>query len=298
MRKQSKMTRALCAAMAVAALASLGVAGSASAKLVKEFTRFEQCPYTDVTAFKCIYGTTESGEVVLGSKKVPIVNPVTIQAGYTKAVEGFSKFIAAKNGVTLSKAAQPVPGGLLGLIPPEGSPPLVKELVKLFFENGFTGVNSTLELARPASEVLISENNLTEKEGLALKLPVKFHLENPLLGNNCYVGSSGSPVYWELTAGTTNPPKPNEPITGNTGLIELLEGGRILRLSENILVDNAWAAPGASGCGGFPLELLINPVINTASGLPAAKGLNTAILNNTNYLANASAVKKNDLENP
>ena len=66
---------------------------------------------------RCLNSVTNGGEVVLGSKKVTIVNPVTIQGGYTEPAEegpeaGFAKFFAATNGVTLSKAAQPVPVAL------------------------------------------------------------------------------------------------------------------------------------------------------------------------------------------
>jgi hypothetical protein len=279
--------------MLTGALAMLVFAGSASAKLTGEFTRFAFCPINTPEVFKCTQAVTEGGEVVLGSKTAPIVNPVTLQGGFSKPVERFSKFFGATNGVTLEKVPQPVPGGLLGLVPPAGSPPLVAALVKLAAENGLTGVNATLELAGPASGITISEANLSEAEGLALKLPLKIRLENPLLGNNCYVGSDGSPVFWELTSGKT----PDGKVEGSSGEIEFLEAGRILQLSGNVLVDNAWAAPKASGCGGL-LSSLIDPVINVASGLPAASGVNAATLENTVSVTTVAAVKANDAENP
>lgn len=297
MKKKRNAMRVVCLALIAAALATLGLAGSASAKLVKEFTRFQQCPWTTAEAFKCIYAVTESGEVILGNKTVKIESPVVIQGSYKKPVANVSGFIGATNGETLTKVKQNVPGGLLGIVPPEKSGALVKALSKFFFENGLTGVTSTLELAQSASNITVNELNLTEKEGVAMKLPVRVHLENPFLGKSCYVGSSGSPITWELTAGTTNPAKPNNPITGNTGIINLLEGGRVLALKENSLVDNNWSAPTASGCGGI-LSFLVNPIINLQVGLSSPKGKNTAILNNTIYLANAAAVKKNDTDNP
>ena len=107
-----------------------------------------------------------------------------------KQVEGIAPFFGASNGITLSKAPQNVPGGLLGIVPEASSPALVKALIKFFLENSLTGVNSTLELAKPATEIRVSENNLAAEEGVALKLPVKVHLENPFLGKNCFVGSS------------------------------------------------------------------------------------------------------------
>jgi hypothetical protein len=41
----------------------------------------------------------------------------------------------------------------------------------LALENGVTDVNSTLELARPASEIRVSENNLSGEVGTALEMP-------------------------------------------------------------------------------------------------------------------------------
>lgn len=290
-------TRAVWAALCVVALAALGFAGNASAKLTGEFTRFEQCPYTNLEVRKCIYSPTEGGEVVLGTKKVPITKTAVLQGGFAKPVEGFSKFFEAKNGITLSKAAQSVPGGLLGIVPPEKSPALVKALSAFFFENALTGVNSTLELAKPASEIKISEVHLAEEIGVALKMPVRVHLENPFLGKSCFVGSSTSPIWWELTTGATSPPGPNTSIHGAHGEVTLFEEGSVLRLTGSQLVDNAWAAPAASGCGGI-ISFLVNPIINSQIGLPSAAGKNAAILKNTIYVGAAAAIRLNNEEHP
>ena len=287
----------------VAVFAMLAFASVASATLTGAYTRFQNCPWTNAEVERCVVSVTEGGKVVLGSKTVPIVNPVTVQGGYGPAIEegpeeGFANgFFAATNGVTLSKAPQPVPGGLLGLIPPESSPPLVKALLKAATENGLTGVESTLELARPASEIKINETHLAEGIGVAFILPLKAHLENPVLGSSCYVGSSEAPLYWELTAGETNPPGPNKKITGSIGSVNFLEKGFIVELQDNVLVDNAWKAPAAKGCGGL-LASVIDPIINLASGLPAAAGTNTAILENTVSETTTFAVNLNNIDNP
>jgi len=286
--------------LAVAFIA-LSAAASASAKLTGVYTNFQFCPYTLTEAERCVYSVTEGGEVALGSKPVPIVNQVTLQGGYAAPAEegpetGFAKFFEATNGVTLSKAAQPVPGGLVGLVPPEGAPPLVKAALKLALENGLTGVNATLELARPASEIRISEEHLAEGIGVALILPVKVHLENPFLGSSCYIGSSSSPIIWNLTSGATSPPGPNKSISGSIGSPAFLEKGFVVRLDGNVLVDNAWSAPPAKGCGGL-LSPLVDPIIAAQLGSTEA-GHNTAILENTVYETTTFAVNRNDKENP
>lgn len=282
MQTKLKTVRAVCAAGAVVALGALVVAPGASAHS-GEYAEFNNCPSTNPEVIKCLYSVTTSGEVVLGNKKVPIVKPVVLQGGIAQPNEEtlYSKFVAPTNGVTLSKAAQPVPGGLSGLVNcKEISNFFVRASCEAVFENGLTGVNSTLELAKPASEIRVSEAALLFGFQPGLILPVKVHLENPLLGSSCYVGSSSSPIIWNLTTGTTAPPPPNKAISGSIGKVEVKgEDEGILRLNGAKLVDNAWSAPGASGCGGPGVEYILDPIINASVGVPAAAGKNTAILN-------------------
>ncbi|MBS1893792.1 MAG: hypothetical protein JST59_21035 [Actinobacteria bacterium] len=241
---------------------------------------------------------TTGGKVVLGKKNVPIVNPVTLQGGYSfpeleGPEEGLSKFFGATNGVTLSKTPQPVPGGLAGLVNcKEISNFLLRASCELGVENGLTGVNATLELARPASEIRVGELNLAFEEGLALKLPVKMHLENPFLGSGCYIGSSSSPIIWNLTTGATHPPTGTAPIHGKGGTLEFLEEAQIARITGAELVENNWSAPEASGCGGFGVELILDPIISASVGVPAAAGKNVAALQNNIWIARAEAVNE------
>lgn len=304
MRKHVKLRGVAPVAVLTTALLLLALAPLAQAKLTGEFTKFQYCPYKTAEVARCLYSVTNGGEVVLGSKKVPIEKEVVLQGGYTEPNEEegkpefmMAKFFAATNGITLSKAAQNVPGGLLGIVPEEKSPALVKALIKFFFENKLTGVTSTLELAKSATDIRISENHLAEGLGVALKMPVKVHLENPFLGKNCFVGSSSSPITFELTTGTTSPPEPNKPISGKVGEVSFLEKARILKITNNELVDNKWSAPAASGCGGI-ISFLVNPIINGQIGLPAASGKNTAILKNTVMTTPAESVLTNNEENP
>ena len=298
MRKHLKLRGVAPVAVFTTALLLLALAPLAQAKLVGEFTKFQYCPYKTAGVTRCLYSVTNGGEVVLGNKKVPIEKEVVIQGGYGQPnfEEGnpeflFSKFYAATNGITLSKAPQNVPGGLAGIVPDEKSSFLVKALIKFFFENKLTGVTSTLELAKSATDIRISENHLAEGEGIALKMPVKVHLENPFLGKSCFVGSSTTPINFELTSGVSGS------LTGKVGEVEFLEEARILKIKNNELVDNKWAAPVASGCGGI-ISFLVNPIINGQIGLPATSGKNAAILKNTVMTTTADAALVNDEEHP
>jgi hypothetical protein len=272
---------------AVVVFTCFGVVAGASAH-TGEWAKFNYCPSTNPSAFKCLQSVTNGGKVVLGKKTVPIVNPVTLQGGLTEAEENeagerFSRMIPATNGQTLTKAAQPVPGGLAGLVNcKEISNIIVRASCELAFENGLTGVNATLELAKPVNEVLVGQQNLAFEEGVGLVLPVRVHLENPFLGSGCYVGSSSSPLMWNLTTGVTAPPAGTAPLTGTAGIVEFIENAQILKLNNSRLVDNGWSAPHASGCGGFLIEYLVDPVIDSTVGLPSAAGKNVAQLENVN----------------
>jgi hypothetical protein len=255
-----------------------------------EFAKFDDCPTTTVGVAHCLYSVTNGGEVVLGKAATPIVNQVILQGGYSKEnAEGFATFYAASDGNTLTKAPQPVPGGLFGIVPPASSPPLVKALAKRFFESKWTGVNATLELAGPASGIRISLRNALLEEGVALQLPVKIHLENPFLGGSCYVGSDRAPIVYSFTTGLTSPPPPNQPIEGKLGFTEIKEEGEIAEQTQTGFVDNSWSAPKATGCGGL-LSSLIDPLVDARIGLPSAAGHNTVILNNTIDRATPAAV--------
>jgi len=89
-------TKRISFGLVVVALGALVIATAAQAKLTGEFEKFAQCPYTNLEVKKCLYSVTESGEVVLGSANpVPIVNPVVLQGGVGKGVEGIAPFFAA-----------------------------------------------------------------------------------------------------------------------------------------------------------------------------------------------------------
>jgi hypothetical protein len=83
---------------------------------------------------------------------------------------------------------------------------------------------------------------------------------------------------WNLTTGTTSPPAPAKPLKGTVGTVSFPEEELLLQLENDELVDNAWSAPAASGCGGFLIEYLIDPIINSQIGLPSKAGVNEAVL--------------------
>jgi len=297
-----------------ASLGALSVASPALAVPKGEYAVFYDCPLSNAAVEGCLVGRTESGEFVIGTKKtkVPIEKPITLQGGFEEEVSAEFRmpFVEAEDGNTLSKTPQKVPGGLLGIkceeIKGEGSlekgaRKLCEELIK----SKLNTVTATTELALPTppeslSSIFLSEASLQnpilyEDFGIpALGLPVKVKLENPLLGNECYIGSSSEPIVLKLTTGTTKPPAPNKPITGKIGELSSRAEGGILVIKNNSLVDNVFAVPAAKGCGGKAFEAFIDPVVNAKLGLPSPAGNNTAILNGTLEQASAALVKESE----
>jgi hypothetical protein len=266
-------------------------ASSASAALTGEYARFNTCPLANPIIDICVYAESTSGSFTVGKKTVPLKNPVILKGGADGA-EIFAPltFYAPTDGQVLSKTAQPVPGGLLGITAPAWWPSILRNLFNETINNGFTGVTATVELAGPASSINLNVSNTLFGTGTALGMPVKVKLSNPFLGSSCYIGSNSQPLQLKLTTGATSPPPPNTSISGNPGEFSAIETGKIVVLKKNKLVDNSFSAPGANGCGGI-FSFLVDPFVDSILGTPSPAGTNTAILEGTNYLGDAAAIR-------
>lgn len=257
-------------ALAIAAAGSLAVLSAAPPALAgiqQEFAVFDHCPVENPAVTLCIVSTVSGGEFKIGNKTVPINRTVTLQGGLSGTT-----LVPATDGNTLSKTPLEVPGGISG-IEVLGGP--------------LTDVTATAELAGPVS---VSIENFNSREGTAVSLPLKVKLDNPLLLNECYVASNSEPISAQLITGTTNPPPPNTPISGSPGTLSFTNRGQMIRVVGSSLVDNAFAVPGANGCGGA-LAAAVDPALDLDVGLPAAAGKNTAILSGALEAAPVSAVK-------
>lgn len=272
-------------------LAGLGTASSASAtkEPTGDFAVFKQCPRFTPGVQLCIYGEITSGEMTLNRLTVPFVNPTPVQFGYTFGPNEEEEVVAALNGETLAPIPQPVPGGLSALIDCneiQGKgfwARSQRRACKAVFGNPrFNAVNETTELAAPASAIGLNTNNNVNQTGVTLSLPVKVHLENPLLGKGCYIGSNADPIVFNLTTGITSPPEPNKPIRGEVGDLEIKDEGKIVEFQEHTELDNAFSAPRATGCGRiFPF--FIDSLIDSRVGLPSPAGYNTIIHTGFSY---------------
>jgi hypothetical protein len=253
--------------LAAASMLTVALAAPALATPKGIFAIFAQCPLTNPEVNICNYLPGTGGELTIGSRKVPFGKAITIQGGAIVNEEtGAEVFVDAANGETISKAPLPV--------------------------SGLHGVTATLELVGTPS---ISRADMFFQEGVALSLPLRIHLQGRLLGSACYIGSETSPVTVPLRTGPTDPPPPNVPIEGSPGHFEHPgdQESVIVELIENRLVENAFAEPGVSGCGGS-LSFIVDPLLDARLGLPSAAGHNTMVFEDTFFEATAESVKNSE----
>ncbi len=245
----------------IAALALLAPAALA-AEPAPGYEQFAGCPTKAENAetSTCLRSDITGGHINMGNKEVPITKTVTLVGGATGSFENF----AYNSEGGLIAEPQKVPGGVIGL-------------TGLTWLLEFFGSEALTLYADPELAGVPSEFNFE-----SVTFPLKFHLTNPggLLGNTCYIGSDSEPITLHLTTGTTEPPPPNEPISGQEPETEIDFLTGIVRLSEGIYVDNSFAAPGANGCKlvlfGF-IPISINGLVNEASELPSPAGTNEAV---------------------
>ena len=223
-------------------------------------------------------GGANGGEAIIGKTGtiVPIVNPITLQAGITLDANGNETFWnASPASQTLVDPGQPLPGGLSALlgVPGEGNGAGRRVIAKTILTPGTAQINL---------------NNLLTQSGPGITLPIKLQLINPRLGDKCFIGTDANPIVVNLTDGTTSPPPPNTPISGNIANLDVLDDGNLVTIGVLDVVDNAFAVPAATGCG-HPAGRL-DGAINAQQGLPSPAGNDTLILNGSSALALADAV--------
>ncbi|MEV0902925.1 hypothetical protein [Actinoplanes sp. NPDC049802] len=243
------------------------------------YTGLGECPLT-AAAMKdpanlqvgCVHSVTNGGSITIGSTTVAFEDPITVQFGiYWPAsapvrefpdgsvANVYSTVPAAGNKTLIAKPLEVTLPGIANLIP---------------------GVTSVFAQVEPAGPITGFVPLATGSNTPVFDLPVKLRLRNALFGPKCYIGSGASPIRFRPTTGTTSPPPPNKPATGDPGTLHIVpdpNGFQTLGagFTGATLVDNAYAVPKANGCGLIPGSL--DAVINLAFGLPSAAGRNAVV---------------------
>lgn len=226
---------------------------------------FSDCPalppgYTP-SNFLCLLIHITGGELVMGNSQQIITSPITVPFAEGTDPSGNTVLVPG----IMRAGAMPVLGGIF----------LTPQV------NSITQKDPNLRLKVKPVGVGIA---IDPTGNTAAIISQKVQAINPIFGTSCFVGSDQDPIVVDPTFGTTNPPPPNQPISGHIDSI-LTVGNELVILGT--VVDNAFAAPGATNCG--PNGVLTN-VVNSVSALPSAAGTNTAIFQVTVEATNYSTI--------
>jgi hypothetical protein len=235
----------------------------------------------------CVTGEVIAGKIKIGNittkiratAKVKI--PVAVQFGlWDPPNAGDNQFtggvLPPPDGLAsqLVSFPQHIPGGLNGAL---GCPSTNKTVQKLCSEIPSSAKN------RPLYASAESAGPITNFQVVTWTQPIMFHLINPLLGPNCFVGSADNPILVnpELNGTLVQEMDPNPQSHPDTS---------VLKIKNAIATDSTFTAPGATGCGpGGSANIAIDEAIDAKDGLPSASGSNTLTLQGTFFLADCFA---------
>lgn len=217
----------------------------------------------------CVIATVSGGAFTVGGVTVPISSAITAKFGAYWPNDGPSVTFPDGTTASLFSTVTPTDGKELSSKPIDVPVPGLAN-----FFPGVTSAITQVELAGPITDFA----PLATGENFPLfRLPIKLHLLNLFLGLNCYVGSNTNPILLEPTTGTTSPPPPNQPISGDPGSIAINNdpngfGALVVGFTGASLVDNSFSVPSAGGCG---IGGSLNWLVNLLFGLGSAAGHNT-----------------------
>lgn len=230
-------------------VATTGLLASSAQAQVPEF--ITDC---DSRATFCTETTVQSGYMELSNTIVDIPEgAIKLRAGIAPAVPGETE----------------VP-----FYPPPSGDMLITEPI----DTGILGIDARAELVDPAKLSLDLDSGASTD---TITLPMVLHLESPLVGPLCRIGTDlFQSIDPELTTGTTSPPQGVSPMEGHlpTGYREeQFPGGSYSVFENEKRVDNAFAVPPAALCG-FPPGIL-DLIVSVALNIPAAPGESEMVIN-------------------
>jgi hypothetical protein len=249
---------------------------------------YKQVPLPTVRTFKecpvnAIYGPPNGGVPVC---VVGVANQGTIDIGTLDTTfQGPGEVDGAFHGLALPPSWADALDGQSFTAPPQ----LLSEPALALLGNPANvppPANSRVYVVAEQAGQLAFSVTITSGIVTTLSVPLKFHIENPVVGPNCYIGTDASPVTLTLTTGTSGP------LTGTLGSIRGFSFGSTsagLQTLGTEVVDGQFSTPGATGCG---TEGYWDSAIDSTNSLPSPSGANRAVLYGNFDLANAHIVKR------
>ena len=259
--------------------------------------------YQGVSYAACVAGDATSGTLKIGNITTPIVRPVNVQFGFFPPPNSAPGGDNTADILSPPPAVLPPPAGLSAmlvtkpdLIPESlltalgcpGTAPVVKNLCVQAKNFGGKYLD-IFGLAQSAGQ-------LTNFGLLSWTQRIKVKLINPLLGNNCYIGTDQNPIVVNpqisvnpggQLIGKTDPNPAKHPDT------------MVLDITSATASDSTFFAPAVTGCGpGGVANIAVDEAIDASAGLPAASGVNSLSLSGTFQIAITSAGEDSALPQP
>jgi hypothetical protein len=245
------------------------------------------CPYEETGVVECFWARTlpsktEPSYFTAGKITVDLKTPITLQGGGVSDGENQFAFAAPVGAPVITPSPQPTIPLTKAVNTALLSPSELTRYTyfsKIVKENKTT---ATVEEAGPVNQLVVNLSNLLSEEGAAFTFPVKVHLSNPFVGENCYVGSNEHPIIVKFTDGIVN-----EELRGSEGEFSELSHF-IVWIQENKLASFPFEVPGVEGCG---VDGGADAAIDSAIGLPSASG-NVSVLHGELKSATAKAERE------
>ncbi len=298
MRTATTRRAVLTAAAIVAALSLVVSVGSASAVTLKgEWAPYNRCPVDNATMLStnveegfisvCLAVESRSGSLKIGKLSTKI-GPSDLQMGVL-GQEAIGKFDAiASDASPILASPIEIPGGLAGLVCPTGQD-FTGDICKPSRPARLNKLTARVESA--GSVTNLSLFSTFQPPAPIMTLPIKIHLQNPLLGPNCFIGSTAHPIL--VQPATVKPPESFIVRYDVDGTFDQENGPLFETIFANgSQADTQFAVPAASGCG---YANHLNAVVNHGVGLPSPAGKNSMALNEaTSFLVGLFAQTATD----
>ena len=203
-----------------------------------------------------------SGSITIGNITTPVVQPVNVQFGfYTPPSQTYyADVLPPRAGLSAQLVTKPdlIPQSLTTALGCPSSNTTVENICQQAQTRGGS-YNQVYALAE-------SDGAITNFALLSWTQPVMFKLINPLLGNNCTIGTVGNPIVLNPSlsiSGGQIVTDPNPAAHPDTSVLE----------TQSTAADTTFSAPGVTGCGpGGVANIAVDEALDTGTGLPAASG--------------------------
>ena len=240
------------------------------------YTGFTNCPVKNPLMSQsnsftaCTLGLATSGSIKIGNIVTPVTEPVNVQFGFYENTQQtyYADAVPPLAGTNAILSTKPdlIPQTLTTELGCPSSNATVQNICQQAAAN--PALNKVYALAEEAGPI-------TNFALLSWTQPVMFKLINPLLGNDCTIGTLGNPV-------TLNP----SISVGPTGQLTLTNDPNparnpdtfVLGITDASAGDSTFSAPGVTNCGpGGVANLDVGAALDAGAGLPVASGNNLTL---------------------